>query len=222
MREHLGVADLGRLLQIRVLHRQVPGAQHRVAAAAAVDQVIVRAEADAPRIEGVPPFQRPAGGGVPDDELAVVGVATPPASRRARTGCRATMSRCPRSRVDRLAGGRVHQERVASRCLVSVDASRVPSAFTSRRLDQVVSSAPPDPSRPSPRRTPSAASRCTGSGRPGSSAIPWRPVPVGTRDGGRGRGAEVPDHRVARGLARRSVPARGRSARWPPGSGRRR
>ena len=72
VREHLGVADLGRLLQIRVLHGQVPGAQHRVAAAA-VDQVTVRAEADAPRIGGVPPFQRPAGGGVPDDELTVVG-----------------------------------------------------------------------------------------------------------------------------------------------------
>ena len=70
--EHLGVADLGRLLQVGVLHGQVPGAQHRVAAAA-VDQVIVRAEADAPLIEGVPPFQWPAGGGVPDDELAVGG-----------------------------------------------------------------------------------------------------------------------------------------------------
>ena len=33
-RERLGVADLGRPLEIGVLHRPVPGAQHRVAAAA--------------------------------------------------------------------------------------------------------------------------------------------------------------------------------------------
>ena len=110
MREHLGVADLGGLLQVGVLHGQVPGAQHRVAATA-VDQVIVRAEADAPRVGGVPPFQWPAGGGVPDDELTVVGDRP---HQRAVGREPDVADRVPVStqRVDRLAGGGVHQERV--------------------------------------------------------------------------------------------------------------
>ena len=110
LREHLGVADLGRPLQVRVLHRPVPGAQHRVAAAL-VDQVTVRAEADAPRSGGVPPFQRPAGGGVPDDELTVVGV-RPHQRAVGREPDVADLVPVSTQRVDRRPGGGTHQERL--------------------------------------------------------------------------------------------------------------
>ena len=198
VRVHLGVADLGRLLQIRVLHRPVPGAQHRIAAAF-VDQVTVRAEADAPRSGGVPPFQRPAGGGVPDDELTVVGVRP---HQRAVGGELdvADLGSVSTQRVDRRPGGGTHQGRFTTRFTTEVrECQQGPLGVHVERPPDRDVRAPPDPvarrhvvrrQRPARVEDPTVRAERHELGL-GSSRHP---------DGGRGRGAEVPDHRVARGL----------------------
>ena len=182
MREHVGVADLGRPLQIRVLHGQVPGAQHRVAAAP-VDQVVVRAEADAARIEGVPPFQWPARGGVPDDELASLGD-RPDERAVGENRTSLTLSRCPRSVWTVAPVEALTRSRSFPGSISVWSASRVPSAFTSRVGYHVLTSSRLQ------IRSPVATSYAV-NGKPvyrvrpsGLSAIPWTSVPVGTLMGG--------------------------------------
>ena len=164
LREHLGVSDLGRLLQVGVLHGQVPGAQHRVGAAA-VDQVVVRAEADAPRVEGVPPCQWPAGGGVPDDELAVGGD-RPHERAVGREPDVAHEVPVPPQPCDRGAAGRRPPAARLARCSVVPEREQGPLVFTSRKPRSSLVLGARSLARLR-RRTPSAASWCRGSGRPG-------------------------------------------------------